>query len=787
MAIETKSFTDTIFQRVRLYIEGVEVPWASISITCGIGGLPEANITIPAQAGLMDIARFYSPKVHIFYTDRIKSYEDDKEADKLLFSGLIAQVHYNKSKAGSGNVGISFRCVHRYHLINEMIIDYSGWLNGDPLNQNPGEGSIKADTANSASTIIEAMAGIKDPTKEGGSEITLNSPEGQTNILPERYKEFYTRLQGMPGVIVNFWNQMKRSAFNRFLKQNSKYYSEGFIKIHQPLVEDGLEFFDRLAGHWPIEAIVQADEYRIDPCPETPDTKEKIVIPPARQLFLQSSIQAEMTVSNIATYLQNSGEQTTIYEVFTNFYDSIDYEMVTLSSPAEAPIHIQVQGTEGDEFKDVSGSAGTYAVDTIVKPKIPFYFSPTCNVLFPNMYHTINVMYDELGTPTRVNLRNMEGPGQDGFRTSFRAPHSVREAIAKKVAGANGAGGYDMTQPYGLAATLASSYGAIGQFEQGRGIKQESGHIPRWLSHFSQSTTGNTTPLKDTRPTDPAKIAALKDLAEGWKKRYPDPAVAKLNPYDIDSSDITAHHRLLFASADYMYTQMFARSKAGSVECPFNPHIVPGYPMDILEANPNYPSFHALCTTVTHTFTPESASTSVGFTAAMTYAEMANYYIPFVSPMIQVALNLAKNPTLLNVDEITKKTADDFYRYTLGVPSILPQEIYNFETNLMLPKKWGQENWENGSAVSVKGANGGELNPMLSYEGNLSMTYREIETKADVEKRFGLKFIDMDPANYSPTVVRYRDKQLDDKDKFEIGRSQWLTYETFFGEPLKKP
>ena len=70
--------------------------------------------------------------------------------------------------------------------------------------------------------------------------------------------------------------------------------------------------------------------------------------------------------------------------------------------------------------------------------------------------------------------------------------------------------------------------------------------------------------------------------------------------------------------------------------------------------------------------------------------------------------------------------------------------------------------------------------------GNLSLCYREIESKTDVEKRFSVQFIDRDPANYGPTAVRYKDKQLDDSQKFEIGRSQFLTYDTYFGDPVLK-
>lgn len=818
-----KSFTDTIFQRVKLYVEGVEVPFISISVTNGIGVLPSAQIVIPPQAGLMDISRFYQPKVHIFYEDTLNDYDESnpdaiKKKDKLLFSGVIAGPAYYKSKDTGASVGISFNCVHRYSFINDMLIDYTGWLGRDYLNQNNSSG-LKVDTANSMASVMTALVGIQDPDVTKGKEITPDEPDGQTWVLPNKFKDFYPRLMGMPGVLVNYWNQMKRSAYNKALRQGDLYYAEPFVKMYEPLVEDGLQFFNRLSGHFPIEGMVQADEHRVDPCPETPGVKEKIIIPPARQLFLSSSIQSDMTLSNVASFMQNSGEVTTIYQIFSDFYESIDYEMVTLSSPAEVALRTNfVKGDSTDEFAQAEGSSTKYhAIDTIVKPKMPFYFSPTCNVLFPGMYSSVSVVYDEINVPTRINMKNIEVTDNAGnMPTNFHAPYSIREAIAKKVAGVNGGLGYsqkvkigenpdgtaierevslaqkgwDKDTKFSLRATMRGDYGAIGLYEQGRGIKKETMHMPRWLSFFSHSTSGGNRPLADKTPdktNEPARYEALKKLAAGFAKRYPGDAVLTLNPFATDDVDISAHHRLLFSAADYYYTQRFAASKAGSVQCPFNPHITPGYPMDILESNPLYPSFHATCASVTHTFTAASASTSVQFVGAMTYSELANYYIPMVSPMLLVALDLAENPTLVNPDEKAMITAGDFYRWTLGTGAVSPDQIIDFNTMLIKPKKWAQDGkWSDGSDASVAGANGGELNPMLSYQGNMSLTYRPIESRKEVEERFSIKFIDMDPGNYGTTIMKYRDKNLDDTTKFEIGRSQFLDYSTYFGQLIQK-
>ena len=75
-----------------------------------------------------------------------------------------------------------------------------------------------------------------------------------------------------------------------------------------------------------------------------------------------------------------------------------------------------------------------------------------------------------------------------------------------------------------------------------------------------------------------------------------------------------------------------------------------------------------MCVGVTHNFSAESCSTSIQMAGVMTYAELlANYYVPFASPLLQVALGLAEKPTpLTDPGEMAVKAASDFYAFTLG-------------------------------------------------------------------------------------------------------------------------
>ena len=698
-------------------------------INQGAGTTPSASVEIPSTMGLMDIARFYSPKVHIFYKDRI----DGQEKFRLLFSGIIVSVSYSRQTMPPGK-SLQLVCQHRYFPINDFLIDYSGWLN---LSTDLQNGDVKPANANSQASILSALKGVM---KGVGLEITEAVPNGVPEELPTFLHPYQERVKGIPGVIVNYWQQLKRDTFQPSLKP----VSDSFTKLYRPLVEDGLKFFQRMSGHPYLEEKVEQGRLEYD-CKEK---SAKLLIPPSTNTFLVSAVQAEMAYRAIRNYLTQSGELTNLYQVFSGFYESIDYEILTLASPALSKV--------GDSL---------VPTDTIVKPKLPFYYSPSCNVIYPNMYTGISVSYDEYNIPTRVELRNQELPDSgELFFTRFRAPHSIRKAIASGVTNRNDSG---------LKSTTGPAQGKVGLYEQGRGVKRQFADLPPWIAHLSDSSQKDFVnegwPDKNLSGD---KYNALEQLRTGWATRFPGDEA--FNPWAEKQSGVLAHHRLLFTTADYYYTQFVARSKAGNVQGLFNPYIIPGYPMDIISGSPGEPCFHALCSSVSHQISDRGVYTSISFVAAMTYSELVNYYVPFVHPWLQVQLGLAEKQTIVNNSD-GLKGAIEFYGDVLGkeVTAVSPEMLYDFATGT--PKPMGGFTGD-----SIKGSNGGELNLNLTYEGNMAFAYRPIEDQESIQNTDGIKFIPMQQNVYNPSVLTYTDDfLLDESSKLELGQSQFLDYNKY--------
>jgi hypothetical protein len=805
-----KSYTDVNDPGIKLYIEGIQVPFINMSISSSLGNLPQASINVLPHVGLMEVGKFYNPKVHVFFTDPV-----DGE-DKLLFSGLIASSSASRSADGSSS--ISFNCIHRYQLMDQVLLDYSSWTER-PDNPNQSDGAIKLNTLNSKWMTQTALTGIyrNDSDNAGKREVSLeniqddiknNAQTTSPAVVPTFLQQFKHRVIGIPGVLVNVWNQIKHGAFS------VKDVSDQMINMYIPLMEIGLQFFQRMSGHFFIENLLEED--RIDPCldPASPEltNKPKLVSPGCR-VFLRSAIQTNISEELMFSLMQNSGELTTIMDTFQNILRSMDYEMLVLNSPAETPKDARIDSRGA--FLD---SSNTFATDVIIKPQLPFYFSPLCNVVYPSMVRNLQITQNDYSIPTRITLRNIIKVLGEGITDQhFRSPPSVREAIAsaaattkKKVPSGTKeepVPGMRTTSTTGvesnttqtvkdqnLVNTFNLSFGKIGKFEQGTGIKHEKMNMPQWIMYLAKSQKLNES--KQLETTNELDVAAINALKVGWERRYGSENL-KLNPWD-PASGLSAYQRLLVASADYYYARAVAGSRVGQVETIFNPYIVVGYPMDILDSTPNQASYHSYCTSVTHNISSSSISTVVSFTSAMTYTELANYYTAPVHPWLLNALGLAESQSIVDYkagettdvvstgvepgnEDVNNPSASElanrFYKTTVGVGAAKPLEIYNFNTGLVKAVKREGEALLPGSEASQKTANQGEINPNLSGIGNLSLVYRNIESKEKVQERWGVNFIDLKPGLYNRNAVKINSKVLADRDKLEMGQSIWLDYE----------
>ena len=722
----SNSNTDVVYQEVQLYLEGIQVPYQSISITTQADGLPAAFLTLSPTLGMEDIARYYQPKVHVFAIDPVNG------KIIVLFTGQIDSVSYTKSTGVSSYREITYECTHRYHLLKEIRLLYASYTQeGNIVNANTSDATIQVNRLASAHSLITAMKGVTGV----GNPVTQTKGgyKGEPDSLPSDMSAYQRRLSGIPGIFWNLWSQLKAQSYNYPDR------SQAMTDLYIPLVEDGLgagglKLFKRLAGHLVIEDNVEAN--REDAKEESGKNVGKIVIPPALKAFTQGGLSAELMFKIMDLRGQFSGEATSLFDMFKNFLDGSEYELTCLNAPAEP------------------GDGTGEAIDMVFKPRIPFYYSPQCNVLYPQMYESVQVQEADGGMPTRIIATTSLPPYKGGEFLSFRGPASVREAIA------NGKG---------LGATLSYSNDKVGKYEFGRGVKPVNTILPTWLSLLS-SYKATHPDAPNNSVFSPDQVAALK---KGWDLRY-GTANENLNPWS-QSAKVADFERILFTTMDYKYSELVESARLGTVNAYFNPYLIAGYPIDVIDQDTDAPCYHGYCTSITHTFTPTSMHTSVSFVGAMTYDEIRSYYIPPNHPWLDGVLNLAEKQSLIN-NPTAKATADTYYSQVLGVGAVAPDDLYDFTKLAAKPValdtsgKITLGNW-----ISRQGSNGGELNPYLTYQGGLSLVYRPIETQDSFASRFGLSFIkfsDMDP---NAQMRRFEHSTSADKLR-ELGDSKFLDY-----------
>ena len=800
--VDRTNTTDVVHQPVKLYIEGVEVPWESISITQAIGILPTCEVQIPPHPGLMDIIRYYAPKVHVFYTDI------DSKVDKLLFWGHLTSSHFSKNRTGGGSSNIQFRCSHKNQLAKDLILYFGNFSTNETATANAPPGTASVGSFGSEQSIIDALRGITGVNTTGDKNDlrTTNSKEviaqADTSKLDADLWEFEDRLTGMPAIIINLWNQLKKTAL---LDPKKNLH---VLALYMPLFQEGLSYFRRLSGHYLVEKEQQSSKQKI--CPNGKNPSEIMVAHSART-GASDAYQTQLTVQMINNAIGFTGEMGGFIEFCEQFYASIEYEMITLASPAE----VNLDPTAPDLFNP----AKLCAVETIVKPIIPFYYSPICNVILPKMFYAIDVAQDESEIPTRVHAYHSAIAGSTSrITTNFRGPNTIREAVSL---GSFISGDGKNNSRYELTETMGNDFNVPGKYEQGRGVKPKKVMLPWWLSQIiaDKDQQGNG----PANQTFPEKGSPQYDyfllMMKAWQDQHgydidynyaePDRGTLKrkrnelkdgLNPFGLDAK-VAPHQKLMFAGVDYEFAKIVAQSRQGSVSCPFNPYIIPGYPMDVIDDSPVNPSFHGLCTSVTHTFTSRSIGTTVGMAAVMTYAELSNYHTPPLAPWLQLTLGIINGTkveaegsdqygstagitdvrsTILQNPEARAK-ANDFYFSVLGVGAADPMDMYDFGTGQAIPQF--RDAYTGNLTGNAKGntklpmSNGGDGNDWSTTMGNLRLVKRAIESKDSISEKFGYTFIDFTPENYlSSSSIQYSNPNLGSDFLLEHGASLFLDY-----------
>lgn len=793
---------DHLYTDFRVYIEGIEVPFSSASVTTAMGDLPRATVYLPPYDGMVEIGKNYYPKVHIFYRDfneaqtpydiakedsvsaegadyssDVKADQASREAYKQIFSGVAINIGESKSIGGGGaNAMVTLECVHPLYILQEIALTFFGLgIEGLSTNGSNVDGSVKSSLMGSGTAFTRILQGIEKGKVGVEKKEQGKGPVGDINGLPRNALDRFEQLQGIPGAIVALWNTIKFDAYNLTGTTSSEAAEEMYI----PLVEEGLKMFIKMTGHPFLESAIQGDRMQLsgvtDPTKGSMENSVgvlKIISPPfAKTAGFATALMAEMVQSALQEWM-SAYQKVSFANLVAEFLNFCHYSIAFLSSPA------------------IKGDGST--VETIVKPNMPFYYSPICNVILPYMYDSFSINFSNFDIPSRMVFMSGLEKGDAGntpVQLQYLAPHSVR-----------------IKQAANLNATMMAYTSKVGVYEWGTGIRPQISQFPMWYSllntkHNVNNQRGNknteadthkqlNTPAESDKPAAstseegiPVKIPTttvfewdkaaagfsvkklptekqeeIASYGKAYAKAYPK-GQASMNPWGTESG-LSDNQRMGFAIADKEYAMSHAQSRTGQVNCVFNPYIIAGYPMDIIDPSPQRDSYHGFCSSVTHSIDASGfSSTTVGMASAMTYTELASCFIPAVDPWLAQVLGLDEDPRIFS-NMTAYKIACRFYGEVLGVGAANPVMLQDLNTGEASPVTRKGGVWDVGSTDhAAKDGIDTAYNLYYSTLGNLNLVARNIVSLPTVERDYcegGQKFVDISMWHVSDKVeVQY--------------------------------
>lgn len=717
---------DLIYTDFRVYIEGVEVPFSSASVSNTYNDKPRATITMPAYRGLTDLGKNYYPKVHIFYRDfnqPLSPYEqslngyaetdldDNRHAYKQLFEGVIRNVQDSKSTSGMGSSMVVLDCVHPSYVLDEITMNI---ISLKPVQSNSASvmGAANVAAVSSLDLIHKSLVGNYKPVTGSAS---FGRGTYDPCIASDTWADNIHRLVGMPGVIASLWNSIKYQAVatGASVNKNTVESANPLLNMYAPLLEEGLKFFSKLTGHALVEDMtlsnMVAPVYNSDTKGTTEESTEKrpLLAPVTMSHYLKNAVASalSLTLNQLMGGAGPQGEETNEVASYGNiintFLNFIKYDMVILNSPVS---RAHILGKDTREH-----------LEYIAKPTLPMYYAPICNVILPNMLDSLSISFQNEGVPSRIGLKAsviMDGYGTYGIfnNMNYTAPHSVRLV--------------NWENEKSIKGTLSSYVVNVGRNEWGYGIRFLEAQAPYWYNML----------MNDTAENDPdGSVSFLMDesnvqkAADTWDNIFM--GNASFNPWRTGGvTGLKPHEVVNFVSADNEFVRMMANTRVGNVNCAFNPFIIPGYPMDVIDPSPERESYHGLCTSVHHSIDASGyCTTSVGMASVLTYSELVTCYIPITEPWQISALGFTDSFSLYN-NRPAYERACTFYSSVLGVGAADPSLLENYSMGIPTPVVRDKGTW----ALGVK--TGTSL--YESVIGNLILVGRNIKSLPEVEAEY---------------------------------------------------
>lgn len=560
-----------------VYINGVEIPCNSATISYGVWKIPEAQITLIPNVAMHRFGAEDRVTVQIFYVDYWMT--PGNPSFRLMFDGEIISWGYVNVKEGRSLV---FNCVDYIQIFTQLFFFFMSSLddlvtgasgNSIGVFQN---GILKAGFAGIFPYSLFSQ-GLVDP---GTPVITTEEAAATAAIIASRNVARPERAAAVERAETAI--QEVETTDGRVITRPIDFVYNiirALIKVQLPnKTIPAANFFapwaKRTQFHRRFLALPGLEEPGVD----------ENGVPLAGIFPILRAIQNDAAISAMAKLVAESpGSAGSIWDMVTGLLKITMTELVMLPT---APIVVsdyvtlQVHGAPG--VLPTTLLTPSFLGNYFVKPQFLFGIPPTCNVFFPSQI--VHYAYDEtfITQPTRMYMNDKamldylnadNPPGSigtlvtDALVTGF--PEEVDQAIRNRITAHEGNDKNFLVYP--------------NEYFLGPNIMRRV--MPRWfyMLQNAQSTAPGAT--EEATLTDPARdVYKLYAEYEFYKEKY--------------------------------------SQRTGAVHLAFNPYPVPGFPCAIFDRRSAPLDTLGYVMNVTQTMTSKGWGTSVAYSYGRTFSEM---------------------------------------------------------------------------------------------------------------------------------------------------------------------
>lgn len=583
-----------------VYFAGTHVPAENVTINNSGWSMPQANIVVPASDLMLRFGHDDRVQVAIFYLDHFFEAEEESKY-RLIFDGEITSWSLSRSSASSN---IAFTAVSHLQIFAELFIDFITSL------QDHARGSIDMGDGASFKQYYATFPGMF--FKKG------LTPDGDFIKRPYEFVRNMLQALATEGVASGAGSSrayLRSTPAIKFFDKHRKFIKMAKRFCACPVVEDRLAtennfafpLIEAVGNQSVIRALVQQSMGF-----NSKTSAWQLLYTVFNLMFY------DILFLNAAPYILSDLNGNILTRGSTDYPRTTDDHMFLLLDD-DADVPYPLKDDDGNEIKIVIDEA--YQVEQqpfpvlpgaidgysfpqlgqfVTKPLTSFAIPPLCNVVFPSMVTNWSYNENYATQPTRMELIDDEwlstmGVGADGL--NIVADDLLRTGYP-----------FEIDRRFKAAAgrfknNVSTHDVLLWPDEYFRGVVMNREVAPGWLRYLANNDDLRNAHQNEVENGVAGRPSNLEDLSTAAQELYTRP----------DGSEITTVERLFMIYAKYKFFLEKYSRRSGQISMQFNPYIVPGMPLLLLDHTGTRAHMMGLVSAVSWSMGPGGFSTNVSF------------------------------------------------------------------------------------------------------------------------------------------------------------------------------